>query len=181
MLFRSIVYQTLDGLFQGRIGADLALSIACLAAILLGEHTVAAMVVFIALVGESLEGYTVDRAFQAIRRAFDLYPTLAHRLRDGREEDVPLDQLQLQDLVIVRTGERIPADGVVRDGTTSVDQSPLTGESLPVERTVGDTVFAGTLNQFSAITIEVTQLGAETAVGQIARVVQEAGIGRAHV
>ena len=170
-----IVYQTLDGLFQGRIGADLALSIACLAAILLGEHTVAALVVFIALVGESLEGYTVDRAFQAIRRAFDLYPSLAHRLRDGREEDVPLDQLQPQDLLMVRTGERFPADGVVRDGTTSVDQSPLTGESLPVERTVGDTVFAGTLNQFSAITIEVTRLGTETAVGQIARVVQEAG------
>jgi len=170
-----ILYQTLDGLFQGRIGADLALSIACLAAILLGEHTVAALVVFIALVGESLEGYTVDRAFQAIRRAFDLYPPLAHRLREGREEDVPLAELQLQDLVVARTGERIPADGLIREGVTSVDQSPLTGESLPVERTVGDTVLAGTLNQFSAITIEVTRLGSETAVGQIAQVVQQAG------
>jgi Cu+-exporting ATPase len=170
-----IVYQTLDGLFQGRIGADLALSIACLAAILLGEHTVAALVVCIALVGESLEGYTVDRAFQAIRRAFDLYPTRAHRLRDGQEEDVSPDQLRLEDLVVVRTGERIPADGVIREGATSVDQSPLTGESLPVERTVGDIVFAGTLNQFSAILIEVTRLGTETAVGQIAQVVQQAG------
>ncbi|HBH50520.1 MAG TPA: hypothetical protein DDY91_01365 [Planctomycetaceae bacterium] len=170
-----IVFQTLDGLFQGRIGADLALSIACLAAILLGEHTVAALVVFIALLGESLEGYTVDRAFQAIRRAFDLYPRLAHRLRDGQEEDVPLAELQRDDLVLVRPGERIPADGTIREGTTSIDQGPLTGESLPVERTVGDTVFAGTLNQFSAITVEVNRLGNETAVGQIAAVVQQAG------
>ena len=170
-----IVYQTLDGLFQGRIGADLALSIACLAAILLGEHTVAALVVFIALVGESLEGYTVDRAFQAIRKAFDLYPRLAHRLRDGREEDIPLAELQRDDLVVVRPGERIPADGIIREGTTSIDQGPLTGESLPVERTVGDTVFAGTLNQFSAITVEVNRLGNDTAVGQIANVIQQAG------
>ncbi len=174
-----ILYQTLDGLFQGRVGADLALSIACLAAILLGEHSVAGLVVFIALIGESIEGYTFDRAAQAIRRAYDLCPRVAHVVREGREVDLPLSELRISDVVVVRPGERLPADGVIRDGTTSIDQSPLTGESLPVDRVPGDQVFAGTLNQFGGVTIEVRGLGKATAVGQIAELVHQANQNKA--
>ncbi|MGQ0637191.1 MAG: heavy metal translocating P-type ATPase, partial [Planctomycetaceae bacterium] len=169
-----ILYQSLEGLLAGRIGADLALTIACLAAILLGEHTVAALVVFIALCGESLEGYTVDRATRAVRGVFHLCPRLAHVLRDGRECDVPVAELSTGDTVVVRPGERIPVDGRVAAGNSAVDQSALTGESLPVDRTVGDEVFAGTLNQFGALEVAVARVGEATAVGQIAGMVAQA-------
>ncbi|MFN5530960.1 MAG: cation-translocating P-type ATPase family protein, partial [Planctomycetaceae bacterium] len=170
---------TLDGLFQGRVGADLALSIACLAAILLGEPQVAARVVLIALVGESLEGYTVDRAVQALRGACDLFPAIAHRLEQGRETDVAIDRLQIDDAIVVRPGERLPADGIVRRGHTVVDHSPLTGESLPVDRGVGDRVYAGTLNGTGAIEVTVCCVGAQTAVGQITRLVSQAQANKA--
>lgn len=168
-----ILFQTLDGLMQGRIGADLALAIACLAAILLGEHQVAALVVFIALVGESIEGYTVDRAVQAIRRAYDLCPRFAHVLRSDGEHDIPVAELQPGDQVIVRPGERVPADGDIVAGATAIDQSALTGESLPVDRHPGDRVFAGTLNQFGVITVTVTKVGAQSTFGQIIGLVQQ--------
>ncbi|MFM8581055.1 MAG: heavy metal translocating P-type ATPase, partial [Planctomycetaceae bacterium] len=174
-----ILFQTLDGLFQGRVGADLALSIACLAAILLGEPQVAALVVLIALVGESLEGYTVDRAVQALRGACDLFPALAHRLEQGRETDVAIDKLQIDDAIVVRPGERLPADGIVRRGHTVVDHSPLTGESLPVDRGVGDRVYAGTLNGPGAIEVTVCCVGAQTAVGQMTRLVSQAQANKA--
>lgn len=169
-----ILYHTLEGFFLGRIGADLALTIACLAAILLGEHTVAALVVFIALVGESIEGYTVDRATRAIRGIFSLCPRQAHVLRDGREQDLPVTELAPGDEVVVRPGERIPADGRVHSGASAVDESALTGESLPVDKSAGDGVFAGSLNQFGALTVTVEKVGEETTVGQIARMVAEA-------
>ena len=166
-----ILYHTLEGLLAGKIGADLALTIACLAAILLGEHSVAALVVLIALVGESIEGYTVDRATSAIKRIFQLCPRIAHVLRDGRELDVAIETLTPGEEVVVRPGERIPVDGLVRSGTTAVDQSALTGESLPIDKTTGDRVFAGTLNQFGAIAVVVEKVGAATTFGQVVQLV----------
>jgi Cu+-exporting ATPase len=169
-----ILYHTLEGILAGRIGADLALTIACLAAILLGEHSVAALVVFIALCGESIEGYTVDRATTAVRRIFNLCPRSAHAVREGVERDVPVAEISRGEHVGVRPGERIPVDGHVVSGTTAVDQSALTGESLPVDKCAGDRVFAGTLNQFGAVVIEVERVGAETTFGQIVQMVGSA-------
>lgn len=166
-----ILYQTLEGLFEGRIGADLALTLACLAAIVMGEPSVAALVVFIALCGESLEGYIGSRATQAITRLFALRPTLAHVLRDGQELDVPLEQIRVGDVVVVRPGERIPCDGSVVTGSSAIDQSALTGESLPVDKRAGDGVYAGTLNQYGALTIAVEKVGQETTFGQIVEMV----------
>src|SRR5258708_22314549 len=103
-----ILYHTLEGLFAGRVGADLALTIACLAAILLGEHSVAALVVFIALCGESIEGYTVDRATSAIRRIFNLCPRQAHVIRDGQEKDVPVAEVAIGEQGVVRTVNLVP-------------------------------------------------------------------------
>ncbi len=162
-----ILYQTLEGLFDGRIGADLALTLACLAAIIMGEPAVAALVVFIALCGESLEGYIGSRATRAITRLFALRPTTARVLRDGQESDVPLDQVIVGDVLVVRPGERIPCDGSVLTGVSAVDQSALTGESLPVDKRTGDAVYAGTLNQFGALTFAVEKVGRETTFGQI--------------
>lgn len=169
-----ILYQTLEGLFEGKIGADLALTIACLAAIILGEHTTAALVVFIALCGESIEGFTVDRAQRAIRRIFNLCPPIAHVLQDGRERDVAVSDLAVGDMLVVRPGERIPVDGRVVEGTSAVDQSALTGESLPIDKLPGDDVFAGTLNQFGALTVEAEKVGGDTTLAQVIRLVAEA-------
>lgn len=162
-----ILYQTLEGLFEGRIGADLALTLACLAAIIMGEPAVAALVVFIALCGESLEGYIGSRATRAISSLFALRPTTARVLRDGQESDIPLEQVVVGDVLVVRPGERIPCDGAVLTGVSAVDQSALTGESVPVDKRTGDAVYAGTLNQFGALTFAVEKIGKETTFGQI--------------
>lgn len=174
-----ILYHTLEGLLAGRIGADLALTIACLAAILLGEHSVAALVVLIALCGESIEGYTVDRAASAIKRIFRLCPRQAHLIRDGREIDVLVETIAAGDEVVVRPGERIPVDGRVLSGTTAVDQSALTGESLPIDKARGDRVFAGTLNQFGAIVVAVEKVGEATTFGQVVQLVSAAAARKA--
>lgn len=169
-----ILYQTLENLFEGKIGADLALTIATLAAIVLGEHVTAALVVFIALVGESIEGFTVDRAQRAIRNIFNLCPAIAHVIRQSVESDVPVDELETGDVVVVRPGERIPVDGRVSEGTSAVDQSALTGESLPVDKAPGDEVFTGTLNQFGSLTVVAEKVGGETTLAQVIRLVAEA-------
>src|SRR5438093_13087111 len=137
-----ILYQTLDGLLSGKVGADLALTIACLAAIVLGQHETAALVVFIALCGESIEGYTVDRAQRAIRRIFQLCPRTARVLVGDDEHEVPIESVVEGDMLVVRPGERMPVDGVVAAGQSAVDQSALTGESVPVDNAIGDAVLA---------------------------------------
>ena len=168
-----ILYHALDGLLSGRVGADLALTIACLAAIVLGEHETAGLVVLISLIGESLEGYTVDRARWAVRQSFALQPEVAHlTTQDGRERDVPVKDVQVGDFVVVRPGERMPVDGRVVAGKSAVDQSAFSGESLPIDKAVGDRVFAGTLNQFGAMTVVSEALGDQTA---LARVAQQVG------
>lgn len=169
-----ILYQTLENLLDGRIGADLALTIACLAAIILGEHATAALVVFIAVCGESIEGYTVDRAHRAIRSVFHLCPSTATRLADGQEEVAEVAELTVGDVILVRPGERIAVDGTISAGETSVDESALTGESLPVEKSMGSRVFAGTLNQFGAIEVEATQVGEQTTLAAVVQLVADA-------
>lgn len=169
-----ILYRTLEGLFEGRVGTDLALTLAALAAIVLGEQLTAALVVFIALCGESIEGYTLDRAQSAIRRIFRLRPSIAHVVRNGREIDLPIDEVQIGDIVIIRPGERIPVDGVVAEGASAVDQSMLTGESIPVDKTVGAEVFTGTLNQYGSLSVTAEKVGAETTLSQVVQLVVEA-------
>lgn len=171
-----ILYQTLDGLFEGKIGADLALTIATLAAIILGEPVVAALVVFIALVGESLEGIVAGRAHRALNQLFELCPNVVHRYRPDQdlEQDLPLSEVVIGDLLTVRPGERVPVDGVIVRGKTEIDQSALTGESWPVSRQEGEQVHAGTLNQLGGILIQVEKVGRETTFGQIVQLVSEA-------
>jgi len=169
-----ILYHTLEGLFEGRIGADLALTIACLAAIVLGEPSVAALVVFIALCGETIEGFVSGRARRAVESLFALRPRIVHRLTDGQEQDVPLTEIRVGDLVVVRPGERVPVDGTVIRGRSSVDQSALTGESWPIDKEEGDEVLTGTLNQFGSLTVSVDRIGGDTTFGQIVQMVAEA-------
>ena len=166
-----ILYHTLDGLLSGRFGADLALTLACLAAIALGEHQTAGLVVLISLVGESIEGYTVDRARWAVRQTFALWPEIAHQQYEGRERDIPVEDVRVGDIVVVRPGERVPVDGQVVAGLSVVDQSPFTGESVPVDKQPGDKVLAGTLNQFGSLTVVAESIGEQTALARVAQLV----------
>jgi Cu+-exporting ATPase len=161
------LYGALDSLLAGRIGADLAMAIACVAALLAGEPLVAAEIVFIGMAGECLESFTFERTQRAIRRIAEVCPRRCWRLRDGREERVLASELQVGDHVVVKPGGRIPADGVVLDGRSSVDTSALTGESLPVERGPGDEVLAGSLNQLGVLTLEARRVAEHTVVGQV--------------
>ena len=166
-----ILYHTLDGLLSGRFGADLALALACLSAIILGEHQTAGFVVLISLIGESVEGYTIDRARWAVRQTFDLWPEIVHRSTDGREQDVQINEVRIGDVLTVRPGERIPVDGHVVAGKSVVDQSPFTGESLPIDKRPGDRVLAGTLNQFGSLTVVAESIGDGTALAAVAQLV----------
>lgn len=169
-----IVYGALDALGHGRIGADLALAQACLAALVLGEPFVAAEVVFIALVGEVLEAVTADRAMRSIGRLFEQTPRSARVRRDGQEVEIPLSRVVEGDRVVVGEGERIPVDGTILSGRSTVDQSALTGETLPVDKGPGDPVFTGSVNQYGRIECQAERIGLESTYGQVLRLVAEA-------
>ena len=169
-----ILYGSLDALFAGRVGADLALAIACVAAILMREPLVAAEVVFIGMLGECLELFTFERTQRALHGLIRLRPRRCWRLRDGKEEAIDTSALQVGDQVVVKPGRRVPADGVVRAGRSMLDVSALTGESLPVDRGPGDEVLAGSLNQMGALTIDVRKVAGETVVGRVLELTSQA-------
>jgi Cu+-exporting ATPase len=169
-----VVYLALSALLEGRIGADIALAIACIAAGLLGEYFVAAEVVFIALVGECLEAFTFERAQRAIESLLEYRPRTARVVRGDDEVEVPADSLVVGDRLVVRPGERIAADGVVVAGRSAVDQAVLTGESLPVDKGEGDAVFTGTVNQFGRLEVRAEKIGTATTLGQVIRLLADA-------
>jgi Cu+-exporting ATPase len=162
-----ILYTSLESLFEGRLGADLALAIAVIAAIYLKEHLVAAEIVFIGLVGECLESFTFERTQRAIRRLVEVCPRRCWLVRDGQEVRVLTSELKIGDRVVVKPGARVPADGIVVDGRSALDMGALTGETLPVDKGPGDEVLAGALNQFGALTIDALRVAEHTVVGRV--------------
>lgn len=134
----------------------------------------AAMIVTLILLGRYLEARAKGRTSAAIKRLMELRPRTARVVREGREKDVPVEMLAKGDLIRVRPGEKIPTDGVVDSGASAVDESMLTGESVPVEKASGAEVFGGTINKSGAFTFKATKVGAETALAQIIRLVEEA-------
>jgi Cu+-exporting ATPase len=161
------LYGALESLWEGRLGADLALALAVIAAILINEPLVAAEVVFIGMLGECLESITFERTQRAIRRIVEIFPRRCWLLRDGQEVRVRTNELKIGDRVVVKPGARVPVDGVVREGRSAVDQSALTGESLPVDKGPGDEILAGALNQLGALTIEARRVAEHTVAGQV--------------
>ena len=149
-------------------------AVAMVAAILVGEYSAAALVVFMFAIGDWLENLTIARADNALRDLALLVPTTVTVRRDGREVTIPLSQVALGEVVLVRSGERVGVDGQVLSGTGTVNQSAITGESMPVEKVSGDEVFAGTLNEVGALEIRVTRLGDSTTLGQIVKLVTDA-------
>ena len=141
----------------------------------------AAVITVLVLLGQVLELRARSRTGSAIRALLDLAPNTAHIVRDGSEEDVPLDQVQKGEHLRVRPGEKIPVDGRVVEGRTSVDESMITGEPMPVEKTTGDRVTGGTVNQTGSILIEAERVGSETVLSQIVEMVAQAQRSRAPI
>ena len=142
--------------------------------------TSAAIVTLIVL-GRFLEHLARGRASDAIRKLMNLQPPIAHVLRNGREEDIPAEELGIGDIVRVRPGERIPTDGEVMEGASAVDESMLTGESLPVEKSPGESVTGGSVNQTGTFTFRATRVGSDTVLAQIVKIVREAQASKAPV
>ncbi len=143
----------------------------------LGEHLyfeTAALIITLIKLGKLLEARAKLRTGAAIRQLMALQPKTARVVRAGAEVQLPIDDVVPGDVVLVRPGERIPVDGIVQEGSSSVDESMLTGESMPVEKKAGSTVTGGTINKQGVLRFEATRVGAETALAQIVRLVQEA-------
>lgn len=134
----------------------------------------AAVIVVLVLLGRTLEAGAQSKASGAIRRLIALQPATARVVRNGSESEIPLAEVQVGDMLIVRPGERVPVDGVVRDGSSEIDESMLTGESMPVSKTAGAEVFAGTVNGTGAFRLEANRVGRDTALAQIIDLVKSA-------
>ena len=133
-----------------------------------------AVIIAFVLLGKYMEEIIKTKSSAAVRRLLDLKPAIAHVLRDGREQDFPADQVMVDELLVIRPGEKFPTDGLILEGNSSVDESMLTGESMPSEKTTGDPVTGGTLNQAGVLKVKATKVGADTALAQIIKMVEEA-------
>lgn len=153
---------------------DMLMTIAGIGALIIGEYLEAATVVFLYIIGEALEGYVTNRARDSLGALLSLQAKEALRLKDGKEEKVGVESLVLGDVILVKPSEAIPMDGLVLTGTSGVNQASITGESLPVQKTKGDTVFAGSINESGVLTIQVTALVGDNTLSRIINMVTEA-------
>lgn len=161
--------------FSKRVGINVLMVIAVSGAALIGEWAEGAIVVVLFSLGEALEGYATERARRTLDGLLSLAPPVALRLLpDGTTVEVPVEQLKIGDRVRIRPGDRVSVDGVVRAGHSAVDQSPITGESVPVEKSAGDSVYAGTINTSGTLKVEVTRLAEENTLNRMIELVQQA-------
>jgi len=157
-----------------KISSALLIAIAMLASIIIGDMFAAGEVGFIMSLGALLEEFTTDRAKSGLKKLISLAPTMARRVNDAMEEMIPYGEIKENDLLRVLAGETIPADGIIVCGQTSVDQSIMTGESLPVDKGAGDSVFCGTINRFGSVDIRATEVGEDSSLSKLIRLVAEA-------
>jgi P-type Cu+ transporter len=150
-------------------------------AIAIGQYAAAAVIVFFLRLADFIEGYTTERSRQAIKELLKLAPETARIERAGREVVLPADQVGRWEIVVVKPGERIPVDGSVLEGRASVNQAPITGESVPVEKQAGAQVFAATICERGALRVRTERVGRDTTFGQIIRLVEEAEASKAPV
>lgn len=157
-----------------KISSALLICIAMFAALSIGELFAAGEVAFIMALGALLEDATTNRAKKGLKKLISLAPTQGRCIREGKEEMIPAEEIRKGDDLRILPGEIIPVDGKILTGETSVDQSIMTGESLPVDKTVGDGVFCGTINRFGAIDITATQVGEDSSLQKLIRMVEDA-------
>lgn len=163
---RSLRTRTLD--------MNVLMTVAVIGAVAVGEHAEGAAVVFLFALSELLESWSVGRARQAIRALMKLAPETALVKRGGVVSEVESSAVEVGETIFVKSGQRIPLDGIVASGDSAIDQSPITGESMPVEKSVGDQVFAGTINGDGSLEIETTKAASDTTLSRIVQMVEDA-------
>lgn len=168
------VIASLEALRKRQINVDLLMVLAAVGAALVDQWHEGATLLFLFSLSNVLQAYAIGRSRQAIRGLLKLYPSEAKVRRDGKIEVLKIEQINIGDVVLIEPGERIPVDGLIINGRSAVDQSPITGESMPVEKNVGDKIFAGTLNQQGALDVKATQAAHDTTLARIIKLVEEA-------
>src|SRR5581483_7186838 len=161
-------------IFERNIGIELLMSLAAVVATAMGQAAEGAMLVFLYSISEAAEGYTEEKTRSAIRALMDLTPNTARVRRGGGFTEIPAEEIEVGDIFLVRPGESMPTDGTVESGSSSVDEAPITGESVRVEKTLGDAVYAGTINGEGALQIRATKTFADNTISRISQMVQEA-------
>ena len=157
-----------------KISSALLISMAMIAALWIGDLFAAGEVAFIMEIGALLEDMTTERAKKGLKNLISLVPETGKILREGQEVIIPAAEIMKDDILRVLPGETIPVDGIILDGNTSVDQSVMTGESLPVDKTVGDSVYSGTINCFGAMDMKATKVGEDSSLQKLIHMVEEA-------
>ena len=177
-----IVLEAIIGLITAfDIKADVLVSLALIASICIGEDFAAGEVAFIMQLGALLEDLTVAKARAGIEKLVHLTPQTARILQNGTEKIIPAEEVKVDDILRVLPGESVPVDGIILSGQTSINQAVMTGESLPVDKTEGDTVSSGTVNQFGAFEMKATKVGEDSSIQRMIRLVQSANAGKAKI
>ena len=170
----NLARHTIPTVLSGRFDVEFLMLLGALGAGILGDWAEGAFLLFLFALGHALEHYAMSRARDAIRALGNLTPKVARVKRDRTEIEVPIESLRIGETVVARAGDRLPVDGKVTSGHSSVDQSPITGESVPVEKEPGEPVFAGTINGDGALEIEVTKLSSDSTIARVQKMVEEA-------
>jgi Cd2+/Zn2+-exporting ATPase/Cu+-exporting ATPase len=176
-IFRNVIQATL----RGRVLAHTLMTVGAVAAMVAGEWVTAAVVVFFMRLGDFAERFTADSARGALRGLEDMAPQQARVERDGAESMVEVAEVSPGDVVVVRPGERIPVDGTVVSGSATIDQSAITGESMPVDAVAGSSVFAATIPQLGALRIRAERIGRDSTFGTVIRMVESAEANKGYV
>ncbi len=177
-----IILEAIIGLVTAfDIKADVLVSLALIASVCIGETFAAGEVAFIMQLGGLLEELTVAKARAGIEKLVHLTPQTARVLKNDTEQTIPAERVQVGDLLRVLPGETVPVDGIITSGQTSINQAVMTGESLPVDKTVGDAVSSGTVNQFGAFEMRASKVGEDSSIQRMIRLVQSADAGKAKI
>lgn len=169
----------LYGLRSYTLDSNFLMTIAAVGAAAIGQWSESATVVFLFSLGNALQSYTMDRTRESLSTMLELAPAEAIVIRNNQEEKLPVEELIIGDIILVKPGERIAMDGIVLSGISSVNQATITGESLPVEKNCGDIVYAGTINEQGALEIAVTKLSTDSTLAKIIHMVEEAQAAKA--
>lgn len=174
--------EALDDAREGRIHMEAAMALGMLASAAIGELLAAVVIAFFTLIAELMDGLTYEKGREAIAGLVGLYPRSATRKTGtGEEEEIALEDIKSGDLILVKSGQRIPIDGVIEAGEASIDESAVTGESLPADKAHGDEVFAGTINKVGTVEVRAKRVGRDTTLGRIIALVEEAEASKAPV
>ena len=165
---------TLPTVIRGRFDVEFLMLVAAAGAAVLGDWAEGAFLLFLFAFGHALEHFATERARNAIEALGKLTPRVARVRRDGKEIEIAIEELQVGDIAIIRPGDRVAVDGKITEGQSAVDQSPITGESVPVDKVPGDGVFAGSINGEGALVVEVSKLAKDSTMSRVIKLVEEA-------